>query len=90
MTFAQLVEKRREEGAKEYGSITFLGNDVIRMMIEELADTVNYCTMQAVKLMLLQDFLGEEVSHFGNDGEINLGMGVGAFKGTAPQGWVKS
>jgi hypothetical protein len=40
--FADLRQRRHEAGKAEYGELTFLGNDVVRMMCEELADTANY------------------------------------------------
>lgn len=84
--FDTLCTERHAKGASEYGEITFLGNDVLRMMLEELADTVNYCRMQAVKLMLLQSRLEAEVlPNADDDGQVSLGWQ--AFKGTKPQGW---
>src|SRR5438045_950381 len=86
--FDALAERRHEDGAKEYGAITFLGNDVVRMMIEELADTTNYCRMQAIKLLILQEQLEQELSKgegfkHGND----LQMGWDSFRGTK-KGWT--
>lgn len=78
--FDKLMEERHAVGAAEYGHFTFLGNDVVRMMMEELADTANYCRMQFIKLMMLQhvmeDTLGEDSP-----------MGAQAFKGTSEVGW---
>lgn len=87
LRFDQLCQARHEAGAAEYGVLTFLGNDVIRMMLEELADTANYCRMQAIKLMLLQNrfedqAIGSELVT-GDDIEI----GFQAFKGTKDVGW---
>lgn len=89
--FDQLCQKRHEEGAKEYGHLTFLENDVIRMMVEELADTVNYCRYQAIKLMLLQTMLEDRLSEAGvltqeekDAGEVTIG--IQSFKG-AGRGW---
>jgi hypothetical protein len=36
--FQYLISERHRDGAERYGEITFLGNDVVRMMLEELAD----------------------------------------------------
>lgn len=83
--FFELRTKRHEAGAAEYGAFTFLGNDVVRMMMEELADTANYCEMQFIKLRFLQDALEEDQKGKVNkDGEITLGLK--AFKGTKA-GW---
>lgn len=88
-SFEQLCVERHEMGQKEYGAFTFLENDVVRMMIEELADTVNYCRYQAVKLMLLQEALEKKLA--GDDlvgeGEEQITLGVQAFKGVGEVGW---
>lgn len=78
--FDELCQKRHEMGEKEYGSFTFMGNDVVRMMIEELADTANYCRYQAVKLLLLQEWLEEELEGK-SDADGNISVGVQSFKG---------
>lgn len=90
--FDKLCNERHEEGATRYGALTFLENDVLRMMLEELADTANYCRMQGIKLLLLQDRLeaqlGEERGfEAGEDGSIQLGFQ--SFMGTKKAGWVK-
>lgn len=87
--FDKLCQDRHEAGAKEYGQFTFLGNDVVRMMIEELADTVNYSRMQAVKLMILQQFLEQQVQDEMGEGTEEITIGVKAFKGTSEMGWNK-
>lgn len=85
--FDELCQKRHDDGVAEYGAFTFLGNDVIRMMAEELADTANYCRMQFVKLMMLQAVLEEEVVKSGQvDEEDNITVGIKSFKG-AKKGW---
>ena len=88
--FDALCQERHEMGALEYGQFTFLENDIVRMMIEELADTANYCRYQATKLLLLQEALETQVAETfepGSDGEITIG--VQAFKGTGEVGWEK-
>lgn len=89
--FDRLCAERHEAGAVEYGAFTFLENDVVRMMLEELADTANYCRMQAVKLMLLQEALEVEVAEqFGSGEDVeNIQIGVKAFKGVGEVGWGK-
>ena len=90
--FRALRQERHAVGAKEYGELTFLGNDVVRMMLEELADTANYCEYQAAKLLLLQGML-EEDERFKSlgvkDGDTEITIGVQAFKGTGA-GWPTS
>lgn len=83
--FDKLTQERHEAGAKEYGVVTFLGNDVMRMMMEELADTANYCRMQFIKLMMLQHILEEDPRVVDT-----LGEGANGFKGTGETGWHKS
>lgn len=86
--FDTLCTERHEHGQVEYGKFTFLGNDIVRMMLEELADTANYCRYQAVKLMLLQDAMENQVlKNFVPDGEDQVTIGVKAFKGTGEVGW---
>lgn len=86
VAFEQLRQTRHEEGAAEYGVFTFLGNDVIRMMAEELADTANYCRMQFIKLMMLNNALVAELEEA--QGEAKIDLGAQAFKGTKT-GWKK-
>lgn len=83
--FDTLCQERHIKGQQEYGHFTFVGNDVVRMMMEELADTANYCRMQFIKLMMLQHALegGEELKHEGKAVEI----GIESFKGTSETGW---
>jgi hypothetical protein len=93
--FDKLTQDRHDEGAKEYGVFTFLGNDVIRMMAEELADTANYCRYQFIKLMLLQDSLVTQLEEkglaegalFGPD---NAKASFDSFRGVGEFGWKKS
>ena len=82
-TFDQLCQERHLAGAKEYGVFTFLGNDIVRMMMEELADTANYCRMQFIKLMMLQAQLEGDPRVMKSD------MGAQAFKGVGEVGWKK-
>lgn len=91
--FDELCVERHRLGAEEYGTFTFLGNDVVRMMLEELADTSNYCRMQGIKLLLLQEVLEQQLDFDGignvNDEENqNLQIGFESFKGTK-DGWNK-
>lgn len=87
--FENLCVERHVEGQEKYGKYTFLGNDVTRMMLEELADTANYCRYQAVKLMLLQEALESQIAGSGliADGEEEITLGVKAFRGTKDVGW---
>jgi hypothetical protein len=90
--FDTLTQQRHEAGAEEYGHLTFIGNDVIRMMAEELADTANYCRYQFIKLMMLQELLEDELSAKGLDGEVKLGGQKAAFqgfKGVGEVGWQR-
>lgn len=81
-SFDILCNERHQAGVAEYGVLTFLENDVIRMMAEELADTANYCRMQFIKIMLLQDMLAEKFGAEASD------MGMGSFKGAGTVGWT--
>lgn len=87
--FDILCQERHEAGAREYGAFTFVGNDVIRMMMEELADTSNYCRMQFIKLMMLQHILEAQREGLGDVTEGNITIGLGSFKGVGETGWVE-
>jgi hypothetical protein len=90
LRFTHLMAERHAAGAEEYGALSFLGNDVLRMMLEELADTANYCRMQAVKLMMLQDTFEQEMTEKGIVTEgTDIEIGFAAFKGTKDVGWQK-
>lgn len=80
--FDDICQKRWEAGAEEYGDFTFLGNDIIRMMIEELADTANYARMQVIKLLALNEMVSEELK----DTEAAKTLGFDSFKGSG-LGW---
>jgi len=86
--FVELRMERHEKGAIKYGEFTFLANDVIRMMLEELADLANYAEYQAAKLLILQAVLEKDqrLLDMAHDGGITIG--VQAFKGTG-EGWRK-
>jgi len=86
-SFDKLCAERDQKGQAEYGTFTFLGNDVVRMMMEELADTANYCRMQFIKLMMLQTYLEQKLDDAGGAG---ITIGLGSFKGTGDVGWRKS
>lgn len=82
--FEKLVKERHEVGREEYGEFSFLENDVIRMMVEELCDVVNYARMHAVKLLVLHD---QTSGHL--EGSDLPNIGFQAFKGTKDVGWEK-
>lgn len=82
LAFDTLAQERHLHGQKEYGVVTFLGNDVVRMMMEELADTSNYCRMQFIKLMMLQHMIENDETL-----PTQKGTNTGLFKGTGEVGW---
>lgn len=53
--FLWSIEKRRIDGAKQYGEYKFLDNNTLDMMYEELADIVNYCLFTYVKLRMMEE-----------------------------------
>lgn len=89
LQWQKLCDERHIAGAKEYGQFTFLGNDVTRMMMEELADTANYCRMQYIKLMLLQTALEEEIGTKLDSTDGSITIGVQSFKGAGEVGWMR-
>lgn len=54
MEFEILCAKRARVGAEEYGQFKYLGNDMYKMIIEELADMANYIRFLYVKIRLHQ------------------------------------
>jgi hypothetical protein len=89
--FDTLCQERHAAGAAEYGKFTFMANDVVRMMAEELADTANYCRMQFIKLMFLQLALEQEIATAdvqSQNGTVTIG--VQSFMGTGDKGWRKA
>ena len=87
-SFDKLCQERHDAGAKEYGVFTFMANDVVRMMAEELADTANYCRMQFIKLMILQKVLEADLdARETADDDGNFTIGVRAFRGAGETGW---
>jgi hypothetical protein len=78
--FDGLCVHRHERGSEEYGPIAFLDNDVVRMMVEELADLANYARMEAVKLMMME----RRVQEAGIDPSDQIG--AQAFRGVG-EGW---
>jgi hypothetical protein len=92
-SFDKLCQERHLAGQKEYGALTFIGNDVVRMMAEELADTANYCRYQFIKLMMLQEALEAQLS--GTEEALDQFKVVkdtltDSFKGTSQTGWKKN
>lgn len=79
--FDTLCQERHKAGQAEYGSFTFLENDVVNMMLEELADTANYCRYQFIKLAILQNLVADELGDDADD------IGMGSFKGVGDVGW---
>ena len=84
--FQELRQARHEKGEAKYGHLTFLHNDVLRMLIEELADAANYIEYLAAKLLLLQKFVEEDPRLVEYREQGNVSIGIEAFKGTG-FGW---
>jgi uncharacterized protein YqgQ len=84
--FQALRIERHAKGEEKYGHLTYLGNDVIRMMLEELADLVNYAEYQAAKILMLQRLLEEDPRLEAATKDNQITIGVEAFKGTK-EGW---
>lgn len=49
------MEIRQAEGAREYGELGFLGNDMILFIQEELVDMANYARFLYMKLVILKE-----------------------------------
>lgn len=85
--FDKLAQERHEKGQEEYGKLTFLGNDVIPMMMEELADTANYARYQFIKLHILQAMLLAQIEGEPSNKPGVEQLGLGSFKGVGEVGW---
>lgn len=83
--FDRLCMVRHQGGQEEYGEFTFLDNDLIRMMVEELADTCNYARYQATKLMILQQKLTNALEATGSEEQLEA-LGINTFRG-AGKAW---
>lgn len=81
----KMLEERLKAGAEKYGEFAFMGNDVTRMFLEEIADGMNYLRMQFIKMYILQVWL-EHSGTLKQMEDNDLGIGVEAFKGTT-EGW---
>ena len=65
--FIGLIESRARTGAEEYGEFTFMKNNTFDMMIEELADIVNYCRFTYIKLRIFQEEVQNALSEHRSD-----------------------
>lgn len=89
LLFDDMTQKRHEIGRERYGDFAFLGNDVIRMTMEELADVSNYARYMFVKLGILNEYLQSRLKEeVPTDEEGNVTIGVKSFRGTK-EGWGK-
>jgi hypothetical protein len=84
---SHMLVERAQAGAEKYGEFAFLGNDVVRMAMEEIADMMNYGEMQFIKLYILQRYLEQQIAPL-QDSNGDLGIGFDSFKGTT-EGWNK-
>jgi hypothetical protein len=55
--FDELCNSRMQFGQEKYGEFTWLSAPTIEMMLEEMADWVNYTRMSAVKIRIMQQWL---------------------------------
>lgn len=74
-TFDELCQRRWDAGAAEYGPTTFMQNDVLRMMIEELVDAANYSRMLVIKLLWLSEKAAQTQTDMGAEGFHGTGEG---------------
>lgn len=84
--FRDLRTARHTLGERKYGSMTFMENDVFRMLLEELADVANYVDYLAAKLILLQQYLEADPRLQQHIQQGNITIGLQSFKGTK-EGW---
>jgi hypothetical protein len=75
--FDQMCQLRHEKGAEDYGHLTFLENDTLRMLCEELIDAANYARYTYIRLRLYSEkFAGENPESQ---------IGAKSFKGAASE-----
>lgn len=81
--FEEMCRQRHETGELDYGHNTFIANDTLQMLLEELVDTSNTARYTFVRLLILNERLVNEME--GQGVEV---LGAQAFKGTG-EGWKK-
>jgi hypothetical protein len=52
-------EQRHREGAKEYGDLAFLNNNMIEYILEEIVDLANYARFIYIKVKLMEEIASE-------------------------------
>lgn len=78
--FDASCQERHEAGAADYGTFGFLGNDTLRMAMEELVDLANYARYTFVKLWLLVNQLEDFHKQSGD-----IPIGPSAFISSQPK-----
>lgn len=71
--FDNLANSRMKFGQEKYGNFTWLEAPTIQMILEELADQMNYTRFTAVKIMLVANWLADQIGDepdapMGNEG----------------------
>lgn len=73
--FNDLCQERHEN------EIDFLEGDVLQNLLNTLADTSNYCRKQAVKLLILQDNLSDQLgTNLGKKTGDDIQIGAQSFR----------
>jgi hypothetical protein len=70
--FDRTCQERHEKGSEEYGQLTYLENDTVGMLLEELADAANYARYTFIRIALLARSAGVDMNE-GRGHKINLG-----------------
>jgi hypothetical protein len=66
--FDDLCNIRMEVGKEKYGDFTWLQAPTFDMLLEELADQVNYARFSAVKIRLIQAWLAGRIGSSADSG----------------------
>lgn len=68
--FDELCNIRMEVGREKYGDFTWLQAPTFDMILEEMADQVNYLRFTAVKMRLVQTWLAQQMQGMTDTGFI--------------------
>jgi hypothetical protein len=78
--FDDLANSRMRFGQEKYGDFTWMEAPTFQMVLEELADEMNYIRFSAVKIMLVANWLADQIGD-----QPDAPMGNEGFQATNPE-----
>jgi hypothetical protein len=82
LLFDSLCQERHLQGESEYGHLTFLENNTIAMLLEELIDAANYARYTFISIVLAAQRAGVPTDSGAGH---NLNLGPKSFTPTSPR-----